>query len=247
MWRSLLNDYRMTERVYDEYVANYSPVSVELTVDGEGRMEPKKLQAVQTLNEILYRLQLRYRALKSTENRVYETATKQSWDGLTELQQEYVNCIESYYQQLYSAISALANFVNIVAAPNYRRGMSGSSIKRFLEFLRSSPNLDAQGAIDELEKARDFRAKIDHIQMQKGSTWMTYAYPSKTGYRCVVIYYTKNGNEVYHRCQLNPYSPEFTPPVNYSEYYVSPPHDEAHAAVFCLCQKIISSLVSNHT
>jgi hypothetical protein len=206
-------------------------------------MNQKKLEATQRFNEFLWRLDQRYQRLKSVESFIYHANITTLHVPMRDVQLEFVNCIEAYYQQLYASLSAFAMFLNHVASPSFKRGLPIGSVKGFLGFLRNKTGFDLDNQLTELERARDFRAKfVDHTQQHALHNWMTFSYPTKVGPECIVIYYISRGPEVYFRSHVNPYTPDFQPPVNYESFYISPPHNKCHQTLFSVCQRIINHI-----
>lgn len=162
---------------------------------------------------------------------------------MKDIQLEFVNCVESYYQQLYATLSAFVMFLNYNAPREFKNGLPISRITNFLTFLGSKNGLTISEEIKELTRATIFRSKfVDHVQQHTLHNWMTYSFPTKSGPECVVIYYIGKGREVYYRPHLNPYADDFEPPVNYISFYVSPPHNECHRAIFDMCLKVIEHI-----
>ncbi len=209
----------------------------------DASVDQKKLEATQRFNEFLWRLDQRYQQLKAVESFIYDADSAGRTVPMRDVQLEFVNRIEAYYQQLYASLSAFAMFVNHVAPHSFRRGLPIGGIEEFLRFLRTKTALNIDNELTELERARDFRARfVDHTQQHALHNWMTFSYPTGVGQECVVIYYISQGPEVFFRPHTNPYAPDFRPPVNYESFYVSPPHNECHKALFGMCQKVIRQI-----
>ena len=206
----------------------------------EEGVDRNKLEATQRFNEFVSRLEMRFEELIKVEREIFHAEPETIRREMKEIQLDFVNRVEGFFQHYYATISAFVMYLSHVANHDFKRGMPVSSIKEFLNFLESKcPELKTK--LSEIERARDFRAKfIDHIQQHTLHDWMTYSFPGKMGEECVIIYFIKRGSEVYHRgFQPNPYAEGFMPPVNYESFYVSPPHKEAKAALFDIFEHII--------
>lgn len=225
---------------YDAYKRATDQSFDLLIQEPDGIINQRKLEATQRFNEFLWRLDQRYQQLKAVESFIYHAEHANLTTQLQDVQLELVNRIEAYYQQLYASLSAFAMFISYTAPHPFKRGLPIGGIEDFLNFLGTKIELDIGHEIEELERARDFRARfIDHTQQHALHNWMTFTYPTRAGNECVVIYYISRGPEVYYRPHINPYAPDFEPPVNYQSFYVSPPHNECHQAIFEMCQKVI--------
>jgi hypothetical protein len=209
--------------------------------------DDNKTQAVQRFNEFFIRLESRFLALLKVEAEIFYAEPEKIKRPMPEIQLDMVDKVESFYQQLYACLSAFVMLLNYVAPHSYQRNMSITSIKNFLEFL-SSGHLVLKESLAWLEKARDFRARfVDHIQQHVLHDWMTYSYPGKFGPECVIIYFVRKGPEVYYPgIQLDPYAPDFQPPVNYKSFYVSPPHKECLLAFQLVTEEIIKSIAAKY-
>lgn len=214
----------------------------KLFSDEQGEADRNKLEATQRFNEFASRLEMRFEELTKVEREIFHAEPETIQRDMKEIQLDFVNRVEGFYQHYYATISAFAMYLNYVAGHDFKRGMPIGGNKDFLEFLGSKyPEL--KDNLLDIERARDFRARfVDHIQQHTLHDWMTYSFPGKMGEECVIIYFIKKGPEVYHRgFQLNPYVDDFRPPVNYESFYVSPPHKEARKYLFDVFVKVIKS------
>ena len=114
-----------------------------------------------------------------------------------------------------------------VTSQDVVRQMPIRSTEKFLRWLLKK--MDASQFSEEiglLQNSLDFRNKfVDHPQQHALHDWMTMTHPSGAG---AIIYYIKNGTEVYYRGSLDPFHPDFKPPVNYKSFYVSPDYIKIH-------------------
>lgn len=212
-------------------------------VQTDGNLDHKKLAAIHRFNENLVRLQWRYDALAVVDAELLALPDRKR--ETQEIQLDFVDKTEAYYQQLYATLSAFAMLLNKLLPHEKKRGLSISSIKAFLEWLEKlSPEVAAQ--VKDLEKARDFRGKfIDHVQQHELHDWITTT--NMTGPdapdSALVFFIRKNEqHEAVFRPDLNPYSPSYEPPVNHSGFYVSPQSKKTHRALQDTVRCVLSSL-----
>lgn len=207
---------------------------------------PNNLDAIIHLNEFLYRLNIRFEDLKKAEYLMYNLNDSDTKKIVTEKQLKFVNRLEAYFQQLYAVISALALFVNKTADHEFKQGLAIGSNKKFLNYLKEKVE-SIEDEVVIIERARSFRSDfIDHTQQKTLHNWITSSFPGEKYPLCVVTYYIKKGNEVYFRgLQLDPYSKDYMPPVNYESFVISPPHDKCHENIFSLCKKTVNKVAAN--
>lgn len=214
-----------------------------LCTNFDGSTNEKKQTATHQLNEALYRLEYRYNELLEVEQKMfwYDDKAKGA-ESHVFLQLRFVDKVEAFTQQVYVVISSFIMFLNHVSSEELRKKLPIRSVDKFLFFIEKEyPSLKEE--ILQLKRIQKFRVEaVDHIQQHTLHTWMTMSYPSNQGAECVVIYYIKNGNEVYVPKYTDPYSSDFRPPVNYKSFYVSPPYKEVYLALQSFIKTIVSHL-----
>lgn len=159
---------------------------------------------------------------------------------LTDLQLGFVDKTEAFHQQVYATISAFIMLLSHVAGQKFLSQMPIDSLTKFLRHISDkSYESIVKDQATLLIKSADFRSKfIDHPQQHALHDWLTYSYGTGT----CIIYFIRKGNEVYYREPKDPYAPDFTPPVNYKSFYVSPAHTQVFLAVIYFTEKVLSSL-----
>lgn len=208
----------------------------------------KRALAMRSFFEMSERLDYRYSGLKHIESVMSRASCLQNVQ-VHRIQLEYVNRVESYFQHLYATISALAMLINTVADHELKQSLPISNMKKFLEHLGKFNELDVTDEVSLLEQARGFRAKfVDHIQQNKLCDWMTYGVPIEGSNErfSVVIYYIPKEDSISEQIignnPIDPYSDNFAFGIANDGYFVSPPYDKCHCALFNLARKVISYL-----
>ena len=203
------------------------------------------LRASQKYNEHFIRLEKRYQGLlrieKAKELIDLEELDKQG-RTLEDLQLEFVDKTEAFYQQIYAAISTFVLLLSHVGGHKFKGQLPIKSISRFLIFITEwfpSDSLRQNAKI--LKISIDFRSKyVDHPQQHVLHDWMTYSYGTGT----CIIYFIRTGNGVYVPEIFNPYDPNFKPPVDHEDFYISPPHTVVFKALQDFSIETLSSLKS---
>jgi len=215
----------------------------KIGTDANGKLSEGKLEATQRFNEFVHRLELRFEELEKIEYEINNLKPDVTSQEVHALQLGFVDKVEGFYQHLYASLSAFAMYLNLLTDHDFKHGFKIGSIKHFLVFLQSKfPSLKEN--LSDLEMGRDFRAKfVDHVQQHTLHGWLTYSFPSKDGEECVIIYFIKKGNEIYYMGEnVNPYSKDFKPPVNYKTFYVSPPHRKVRESFLAVVRHVIGEL-----
>lgn len=208
---------------------------------------PKKLEVAQRFNEFTWRLDQRFLTLCKIEQAMFFDPDKLVY-STHDIQLEFVNRVEAYFQQMYAAISAFVLYLTHMAPKEFKREMPFNSIEKFLKFLEKRDALfEKESKI--LERARDFRARfIDHTQQHILHDWETSASMDASGHNsCTVIYFNKKSPSAFYRGVFDPRDARYEPSGDYETFYVSPSHREAHAAFYNLCENVIKSLHGNGT
>lgn len=214
----------------DSVIKQLEPHFKKLIKDFSKGDQEKAWLAFQRSNEYLLRLKRRYNELLKIEREIVNSELGKTLRSLNDMQLDFVDKTEGFHQHVYSCVSAFIMLLNHIAKKDFKTQIPINSVEEFLRFLgRKSYSSVIKDQVHYLEKSVDFRNKfIDHPQQHALHDWMTYTYPGG----CVVIYFIRRGNEVYYRgLQINPYSPDFEPPVNYKSFYISPPHVKVYDAV----------------
>ena len=99
----------------------------------------------QRFHEFAIRLDHRYLHLKDMENILSRVSRISVGMPVSEIQLEFVNAVESYFQQLYASISSLILLINKIAPHDFKRGMSIRSTKQFLDFIEKKEGLNLGG------------------------------------------------------------------------------------------------------
>lgn len=234
-------------KIYQEYLMRIDNKLKILISDNS-----KKKDASQRFHEFTTRLDHRLVLLTQCEALLSNTDGSRHQYNLGDVQIEFVNRVESYFQQLYAAISALAMFTNLTASHEYKKGMKIGSNTHFLDFLEKKHIGIAQ--IKELRKALEFRAKfVDHIQQHVLHDWMTYGTSNAKESQCVIIYFIKAESEVrlpniitaesgLYTPRFDPFHQKFELPFSHNGFYVSPQHLNCHRSFIELTEIILESI-----
>jgi hypothetical protein len=229
-----------TSAFYKAFHKNSGFFMERLMKDADGKLDPKKTEVTQRFNEFAWRLDQRFLALKNIEQAMFFHDPSKMIYTTHDVQHEFVNRTEAYFQQLYASMSAFVLYISFIGSHKIKQGLPIKSIKLFLKHIESVNGLDIKNEVQLLEYSRDFRAKfIDHTQQHILHDWETFSRWGDAGNECVVIYFIKKGPEVYFRGEIDPYSPTFKPSSNHESFYVSPPHEKCHSAFFKFCEKVI--------
>jgi len=222
----------------EDYVVSLVPFYEKIrNIDDKRGKE--KILAIQKFNESLIHLGERWKNLVYYEEMIYSYPLRQCQQKLSNIQLIYVDKIEAFFEHVYVIVSSLSMLLNAVSPHEIKRGMPISENKKFLEFLsKSFKNIDATIAL--LEMARVFRAKIVHVSQHVLYNWMTYSFQGNFGPECCIIYFRGKSDKIYHReYVMNPHDVKFQPPIDCTDFYVSPPHKE----IFNAIKKIIPQLL----
>lgn len=218
--------------------------SLILIADFNPERKEKAIRAYQRYNENLLRLEKRYNEYIQVEKKKamvdLEELERQN-RTLEDLQLEFVDKTEAFHQHVYATISTFILLLSHVAGHKYKGQLPISSVTRFLEYIcetNQDEYIHAQAEV--LKTSIKFRAKfIDHPQQHALHDWMTCSYGSGT----CIIYFIRTGDGVYMPTQLNPYAPDFRPPIDCGDFYVSPPTDEALLAIKGFSEGILNNLI----
>ena len=205
----------------------------------------KAILSIQRNNENMLTLEKKFHNLRSKEENLYAYEPKISKVPLKDVQAEFVEHQEVFFQGIYSTISSFVNVINLIAPAKFKQDLSISSIKKFLNQLNQKlPGLSNE--IKEIEKARDFRAKyVDHIQQNPIHDWATTSWFDEKGMHSTVIYFIRIKDKDKYNVffpgvkNLNPYTKDFKPNFECEEYYV-PPY---YRSVFVSMKKIINTTI----
>lgn len=190
----------------------------------------KSIMACQRFNEYMLRLEGRLNQLITLEKEISEFEPGRMERQLKDIQLDFVDKIEAYFQQLYSTLSAFIMLLNHVADDSFRKQMPIKGVERFLLWVsKQSYSSQLKNHIVLLDNARNFRAIfIDHPQQHIIHDWMTYSHLNGTA----IIYFIRNGNKVYAPGSIvDPYDPNFKPPFDYKSFYVSPDYRKVHESM----------------
>ena len=229
----------------DKFIAFLEPTYRKI-IEGGSNIE-KKRESAQRFNEFMERLGYRYMELIQAEGALKPIFFEKNptRDELRKIQLNFLNKSEAFYQQVYASISALIMLLSHVGNRSFLNAMPFNSVSKFLQFLERYEQL--REPVKYLGMANDFRVRaVDHVQQFALHDWMTMRYLGKYEPEVVVIYFTKNGNEIYYRPYMDPYSPSFQPPVNYKEFFVSPPYKEVYFSFIHVVEVVLNDLALNN-
>jgi hypothetical protein len=230
----------MTIKEYIEKVKEYADKIIE---DFPQIKKDKAIMAYQKFNEYLLRLDKRYHQLLKIEDlktNLHPDSFSSHNIVLKDIQLEFVDKTESFHQQVYATISAFILLVSHISFKQWPIRKVSAFLKKVSENT-SDPVL--QEYIETLKESIEFRSKfIDHPQQHILHDWMTYSYINGT----CIIYFVRNGSEVYYHSELDPYSKNFIPPVSHETFYVSPPHKDTFKAMIKFTEKMLSEIESNN-
>lgn len=188
-----------------------------------------KILAFQSLRESMEKLLRRYNKLKKSENLVVNI-TNIGHGNLADAQVEFVNHLESYFQGLYSTLGTLTATVNHFS-PGLLHKKSIKSIDYFLKELTTLfPKISE--SLEVLERAREFRTYIDHIQQNKLHDWITMGYSKNNNDQeryCRVIYFVPSKKSKFKEIKLGDLKIKL--PMRCKSFFVSPDHDKVHNAI----------------
>lgn len=183
-------------------------------------------EALQKLNMRLDEVIYAERLLANKEN---------SPASLEDLQLKFVDKVEQFHRQMYSALSVLILVLNQTGIHGEKPNHPINSVDRFLDYLLGK-NESLSISIDYLKKSISFRAKfVDHPQQHKLHDWMTYLSDG----RYYIIYFIPTADRNVYLRVGNPLDVEFEPPVSCSDFYVSPHFAETYGS---LCNLIVYCL-----
>lgn len=212
----------MTTQDLMGYVQN---VSNELIQTYPSLKQKKAIIAFQRFNEYLFRLENRYSELKDWENILLNYDEDESFKTipLHDVQLIFLDKTEGFHQQLYATLSAYILLLNHVCDKNLASQIPIRNVTSFLKYVQSKWNNDLQlnKQVEILTSSINFRSKfIDHPQQHILHDWMTMPH----GHGICIIYFIRNENDNVYFIDwtINPYDKNFKPPVDCSEFYVSP-------------------------
>lgn len=200
----------------DTIIKDFAPQSKE-----------NSIMAYQRFNEYILRLESRFDQLLNLEKEIAEFDPAKAERRLKDIQLDFVDKIEAYFQQLYSTLSAFVMLLNHIANDGFKSQMPIKGIEKFLSWIsKQSYSSQLKEGIFLLDKAREFRdIFIDHPQQHILHDWMTYSHLNGTA----IIYFIRDGNKVYTPGNtVDPYDPNFKPPFDYKSFYVSPDYRKVH-------------------
>lgn len=231
--------------LFNQFLEKYFKI---LSIDSVGNFSKSQFVFIQRFNEYLFQLQYRYNYLILREHEIVKAEPRLIKKSLQSIQLTFVNDLESFFEQLYATLCAFSTLLVETTSNGYVPTDITENNEKFLNFLEGFLPQSEKLKVKDLKDAKTFRNEIIHYKNRVRRDWMNFTYPSREGLECTVIYYLSRGPEIYYRgVQLDPYTPEFKPPVNYISFYVSPPHKKIYNAFLDIVNLTLEKITNDNT